>query len=119
MTLSAFARDALEYTRTIMREQRPDRIAERRALAFKAFYSGRAWRAARYQFLKRQPRPLRCKCCGATAADARLCVDHIVSVKRDWSRRLDQENFQLLCNDCNLAKASADATDWREPPAAG
>jgi hypothetical protein len=75
-------------------------------LAFKGFYSSRAWRSARYAFLKVQPRPLRCKCCGATAAHVRLVVDHILAVKKDWSRRLDQANLQLLCDDC-------DSTDWR------
>lgn len=80
---------------------------------FKRFYSSRAWRATRYAYLKTLPRPLRCQCCGATAADARLCVDHIVPIKKDWSRRLDQTNFQLICSAENLAKASSDQTDWR------
>jgi 5-methylcytosine-specific restriction endonuclease McrA len=81
---------------------------------FKLFYNSRAWRNARYQFLKQQPRPLRCSCCGATAADTKLAVDHIVPLKMDFSRRLEQTNFQVLCAvDCNLAKASTDATDWR------
>lgn len=87
---------------------------------FTKFYSSRAWRRARYEFLKRQPRPLRCACCGATTADTRLAVDHIEPIKKNWERRLDQTNFQLLCagNDgCagNLAKGSRDQTDWREP----
>lgn len=80
---------------------------------YRRFYRSRAWRAARYKFLKTQVRPLRCRCCGATAADARLVVDHVVSLKRDWSCGLDESNFQVLCNDCNLAKASHDETDWR------
>jgi 5-methylcytosine-specific restriction endonuclease McrA len=82
-------------------------------LAIKRFYSSRAWRAARYRFMRSQPRPLCCTCCGARAAHARLVVDHILAVKKDWSRRLDQANLQLLCDDCNLAKASSDSTDWR------
>jgi 5-methylcytosine-specific restriction endonuclease McrA len=80
---------------------------------FKKFYSSRAWRTARYQFLKTQLRPLRCKCCGADSTQTRIVCDHVISVKRDWSRRLDPSNFQLLCTDCNLAKASRDQTDWR------
>lgn len=81
---------------------------------YRCFYRSRAWRAARYKFLKTQPRPLRCECCGATAADTRLVVDHIAAIKRDWSCRLDESNFQVLCTDCNLVKGSGDATDWRE-----
>ncbi len=112
--LSADARAALQHTRAAMRAQRsPSEIARADAGKFTRFYKSRAWRAARYAFLKTQPRPLRCKCCGATAEHARLVVDHVVAIKKDWSRRLDQANLQLLCDDCNLAKASDDSTDWR------
>jgi 5-methylcytosine-specific restriction endonuclease McrA len=112
--LSADAVATLDHVRRMMRSQRP---ASENARAdggkFRKFYRCRAWRAARYTFLKTQPRPLRCKCCGATAEHVRLVVDHIVAIKKDWGRRLDQANLQLLCNDCNLAKASDDSTDWR------
>jgi 5-methylcytosine-specific restriction endonuclease McrA len=80
---------------------------------YQRFYRSRAWRAARYRWLKTQPKPLRCQCCGATSREVRLAVDHIVAIKTDWSRRLDPTNFQILCaTDCNLAKGS-DQTDWR------
>jgi len=121
--LSASASAVLEHAREMMRAMRTQRPATENARAnagkFKKFYRSRAWRAARYAFLKTERRPLRCRCCGATAEHARLVVDHIVAIKKDWSRRLDQANFQLLCNDCNLAKASVDSTDWRETPEAG
>jgi 5-methylcytosine-specific restriction enzyme A len=81
---------------------------------FKRFYASRAWRAARYAYLKTLARPVKCMCCGASAQDVRLAVDHVVPIKQDWSRRLDASNFQVLCaGDCNLAKASSDQTDWR------
>jgi 5-methylcytosine-specific restriction endonuclease McrA len=82
----------------------------------KRFYSSRAWRSARYAFLKTQPRPLRCRCCGASSLETRICVDHVVPLKKDWSRRTDQSNLQLLCNDCNFygKGSSSDTTDdWR------
>jgi len=114
--LSNDAQVALQHVRAAMRAQRSDsenaRVDRGR---FARFYKSRVWRAARYAFLKTQPRPLRCKCCGATAAHARLVVDHIVAIKKDWGRRLVQANLQLLCDDCNLAKASDDSTDWRAP----
>jgi 5-methylcytosine-specific restriction endonuclease McrA len=90
----------------------PPRVRRARDV-FAAFYRSRAWRAARYAFIKVQPKPLRCSACGATARDARICVDHIEPIKKNWARRLDKSNFQLLCNDCNLAKASRDQTDFR------
>jgi|HubBroStandDraft_4_1064222.scaffolds.fasta_scaffold142409_2 5-methylcytosine-specific restriction endonuclease McrA len=112
--LSADAVRSLEHLRREMRARKPaSKNASVDAGKFKRFYRSRAWRAARYAFLKTQPRPLRCKCCGATAAHARLVVDHIVAIKKDWGRRLGQANLQLLCDDCNLAKASDDSTDWR------
>ena len=112
--LSADAVATLDHVRTMMRSRRPASENARADVGkFNKFYRSRAWRAARYAFLKTQPRPLRCKCCGATAAHVRLVVDHIVAIKKDWDRRLDQANLQLLCDDCNLAKASDDSTDWR------
>ena len=49
---------------------------------YRRFYSSRAFRfTARYAYLKKLPRPLRCMCCGATAKDARLCVDHRIPLK--------------------------------------
>lgn len=105
---------AAECVASIQAEQQKRAARRMQFDKYKKFYSSRAWRAARYQFLKTQPRPLRCACCGATSQDVRLAVDHIMPIKRDWSRRLDQTNFQLLCaTDCNLAKASDDETDWR------
>jgi len=77
-----------------------------------AFYNSRAWRAARYQALKAAKG--RCQACGASAADGvKLCVDHIKPVRHFWHLRLEPTNLQVLCNDCNLAKASKDMTDWR------
>jgi 5-methylcytosine-specific restriction endonuclease McrA len=101
--------DAVEQRRA---EQRAAKAEQ--ADRYSRFYKSRAYRAARYQFWCRQEeRPVRCRACGVTAAQARLVCDHIVPIKKDWSRRLDQSNFQILCNDCNLAKASSDQTDWR------
>jgi 5-methylcytosine-specific restriction endonuclease McrA len=86
--------------------ERPDR--------YKKFYNSRAWGAARYAYLKTLARPLKCMCCGASSQEVRLAVDHVIPIRKDWSRRLDASNFQVLCAvDCNLAKASSDQTDWR------
>lgn len=91
----------------------PRRAPDDRPDKFARFYRSRAWRAARYAFIKTQQQPLRCKACGATSAQARICVDHIIAIKVNWSRRLDPTNFQLLCDDCNLGKGSRDQTDFR------
>lgn len=103
-----------ECMRAIEAEERERAARAEQFDRYKKFYRSRAWRAARYQYLKSQPQPLRCACCGATSQDVRLAVDHIVPIKKDWSRRLDPTNFQVLCAaDCNLGKGSHDETDWK------
>jgi 5-methylcytosine-specific restriction endonuclease McrA len=78
----------------------------------KAFYASRAWRSARYEALKAANG--RCQACGDSPADgARLCVDHVKPVRHYWHLRLEPSNLQVLCSNCNLAKASSDETDWR------
>jgi 5-methylcytosine-specific restriction endonuclease McrA len=105
---------ALHIAREALRAQRVGQTTRRNTApdGIKNFYSSRAWRAARYAFLKTQTNR-RCRCCGATAAQARLVVDHVQSVREHWDRRLDPTNFQLLCDDCNLAKGSRDTSDFR------
>ena len=106
------ARSALEMAREMLRVHRNDRGKKAHNAAgsrIKAFYTTRAWRSARYNFLKTQTN-WRCRCCGTTAAQARLVVDHVLSVREHWDRRLDPTNFQVLCDDCNLAKGSGDST---------
>jgi 5-methylcytosine-specific restriction endonuclease McrA len=98
----------------IANEQRAAR--KERADKYARFYASRRYRAARYLWLTTlQPRPLRCSCCGADSTQTRIVCDHIVPIRtpQGWERRLDPTNFQLLCNDCNLAKGSHDQTDWR------
>jgi 5-methylcytosine-specific restriction endonuclease McrA len=110
--LSADAKAGLDQGRGLLRSLRSDATKARSEPATKKFYSSRAWRALRYRVLK--ARSARCECCGRTAKDGCvICVDHVEAVKKDWSRRLDETNLQVLCGDCNLAKGSDDATDWR------
>ena len=42
-----------------------------------------------------------CAMCG----DEATMTDHIISVKQDWSRRLDRNNLQASCKKCNDKKA--------------
>jgi 5-methylcytosine-specific restriction endonuclease McrA len=93
------------------RAARAERLREQKA---KSFYNSFAWRKVRYQFLRTQPRPLRCAVCGRSTADGvTLCVDHVKSVKRYPELRLNSSNLQVLCNECNLGKGSQFADDWR------
>jgi 5-methylcytosine-specific restriction endonuclease McrA len=95
-----------------MRAARTKRLRERKA---KDFYSSFAWRKVRYQFLRQQPRPLRCSACNRSAADGiTLCVDHVKSVKLYPQLRLDIANLQVLCRACNTGKGSEFTDDWRQ-----
>jgi hypothetical protein len=44
----------------------------------------------------------RCRYCGATAQDARLDVDHVVSVRDGGTNTL--ENLVTACRECNIGK---------------
>ena len=94
----------------IEREARKPKTSDRDK---RAFYNSRAWRQCRYQALKAANG--RCQACGRGPADGvRLVVDHILPIKTHWHLRLSPKKLQCLCNDDNLAKASADTTDWRK-----
>ena len=93
---------------TVVRARPTDEGAARRA-----FYNSRPWRALRYEILRKYGN--RCQACGRAASDGVvICVDHVKSVRNNWELRLEPSNLQVLCEDCNLAKASADSTDWRK-----
>ncbi len=88
-----------------------------------AFYLSWEWRRLRMEVLKKHG--ARCQCCGAgrndvTAAGApvRICVDHIQPLAKRWDLRLDSENLQVLCDECNQGKGAWDRTDWRDVPQA-
>ena len=44
-----------------------------------------------------------CPVCGS---EENLVVDHIKPIRYFWEDRLNPDNLQLLCNDCNLEKGS-------------
>lgn len=79
------------------------------------FYDSWEWKRLHYAFLKGRDR--RCMCCNASAADGvKIVVDHIKPIRHHWHLRLDPENLQILCDDCNMGKGSIDETDWRYSP---
>lgn len=47
-----------------------------------------------------------CQYCGQRAPHVQLQVDHIVPITKDWSRRLDILNLQVLCAQCNSGKSN-------------
>jgi 5-methylcytosine-specific restriction endonuclease McrA len=66
--------------------------------------------AMRWQVFQRDR--WKCVACGRGAADSVILhVDHIVPRSKGGSGSLD--NFQTLCNACNLGKSNRDNTDLR------
>lgn len=83
-----------------------------------AFYASWEWRTLRMLVLKRHSRS--CACCGATprhltlgGQPVRLVVDHIRPLGTHWHLRLEAENLQVLCDDCNMGKGGVHIEDFR------
>jgi HNH endonuclease len=133
-TLSADAKAMLAQSRAMLRALQGDRdaalrqsralkglggdraaeVGEKRA---RSFYNSWGWKALRYRVLKERGRA--CECCRSSAAEgAKIVVDHIRPVRMFWHLRLDPQNLQVLCDDCNRGKGWRDVTDWRCPEAA-
>ena len=94
------------------REPAPETYA-RRARRFRA---SAAWHRTRVNALADNRRVHggrnRCELCGSH--DGPWHADHIVPVSKDWSKRLDPNNIQILCRDCNYGKSNLHNTDWRK-----
>lgn len=76
------------------------------------FYASREWKLMRYEALRKHGG--RCQCCGDSPTEGkRLNVDHIFPARVYWDLRLDINNLQVLCADCNEGKGARHADDWR------
>lgn len=75
------------------------------------FYQSLEWKKLRYATLKKYGG--KCQCCGVSSEDTQLHVDHIKPISKYWALRLDPDNVQVLCRDCNWGKLNIDQTDWR------
>lgn len=84
----------------------------------KAFLQSPDWRRLRYEVLRERGK--RCECCGAVTGEAsrggmvRIEVDHIKPISKFWHLRLDRENLQVLCRDCNSGKSNIFIDDHRK-----
>lgn len=65
------------------------------------FYKTREWRELRYRVLKDNPR--RCMLCGAE--NTCLHVDHVKPISKFPELKLDYNNLQVLCEECNMGKS--------------
>ena len=65
----------------------------------KQFYNSTIWKRTSQQVLLEAN--YICAMCG----DEATMTDHIISIKQDWSKRLDRSNLQASCKRCNDKKA--------------
>lgn len=94
---------------TVETEKAPKRIKVKAPTANNNhFYASWEWKTARFAALKRWGAD--CMCCGSRH---RITVDHILPIRTHPELRLDQDNLQILCNECNMGKGSHDTTDFR------
>jgi 5-methylcytosine-specific restriction endonuclease McrA len=84
----------------------------------KEFYASWEWRTLRMKVFNEYGK--RCMCCGATpdhkdmsGIPVKIVVDHIKSLHKHWDLRLQRDNLQVLCEECNMGKGAWDETDHR------
>lgn len=81
------------------RTQRPQQTyAERMATdgQYRRFYKSKSWQNLSFQYRLSHPICEECILLGiAVKADV---VDHVVEIKDDWSKRLDEKNIRSLCH---------------------
>jgi hypothetical protein len=77
------------------------------------FLLTREWRYLRYKILKKFGAS--CQCCGRSPKTHHIIinVDHIKPRRKYPELALDENNLQILCEDCNAGKGNWDETDWR------
>lgn len=75
------------------------------------FYQSWEWKELRFKILtKFTPR---CMLCGITSKEAKICVDHILPISTHWDLRLNEDNLQVLCDECNKGKSNKSLDDFR------
>jgi len=70
------------------------------------FYDSQEWKSCREEFLMDKKKY--CRGCGLDLYihSEMLNVDHIKPLKYHWENRIDQNNLQILCEDCNKEKGN-------------
>jgi 5-methylcytosine-specific restriction endonuclease McrA len=69
----------------------------------KTFFLSPEWRELRIKILERDN--YTCQICGQEGGSS-MHIDHIEPISRNWERRLDPSNLQVLCPSCNIAKSN-------------
>lgn len=71
------------------------------------FYHSAAWKKAR-NVIKVRDNGLCQECLRDKRITIGTIVDHIIPLKQDWHKRLDESNLQLLCQSCHNKKTGTE-----------
>lgn len=71
------------------------------------FYHSAAWKRAR-DLIRIRDNGLCVQCMSEHRITVGTIVDHIIPIKQDWNKRLDESNLQLLCHACHNKKTGAE-----------
>lgn len=82
------------------------RITSKYEGKYQRFYRSTAWKKLSHHWLMMHPLCVHCAAHGIYRKGD--LVDHIVELRDDWSKRLDQDNLQTLCYACHNRKT------WKE-----
>ncbi len=67
------------------------------------FYHSAAWKRAR-ELIRIRDNGLCIECLNQKRITVGTIVDHIIPIKQNWNKRLDEDNLQLLCQSCHNKK---------------
>jgi 5-methylcytosine-specific restriction endonuclease McrA len=109
--------ELIRHVRTPKKPPNSDLVVEKES-AYE-FYESESWKALRNQFVVEKKHEDKLKCCvcnvdlsehsiHAKKLKVHINVDHI---RKNWERRLDKTNLQILCNSCNWTKGNLDFED--------
>lgn len=73
----------------------------------KQFYHSVAWKRAR-EIIRIRDNGLCQECFKQKRLTVGTIVDHIIPIKQDWNKRLDEDNLQLLCQACHNKKTGTE-----------
>lgn len=94
--------DAIPPFRPQWLGSKPSPLSDAERKQSNRFYASKAWRELRLIVLRDQPLCVDCLAKGLTVEAKH--VHHIVELRQDWSRALDQTNLTGLCPACHNAK---------------
>ncbi len=73
----------------------------------KQFYHSAAWKRAR-DLIRIRDNGLCIECLNQKRITVGTIVDHIIPIKQNWNKRLDEDNLQLLCQSCHNKKTGSE-----------